>query len=48
MELIEIPRIKINDQYISASSVRRIMEENDKNKLYKLLPETTIKIIFND
>ncbi|MDE7431627.1 MAG: adenylyltransferase/cytidyltransferase family protein [Lachnospiraceae bacterium] len=46
MELIEIPRKRIDGQYISASLVRRYMEENNVEMLKELLPETTREIIF--
>lgn len=45
MELIEIPRKKMNGKYISASLVRKYMEENDKNGLSGLLPETTRELL---
>lgn len=41
IELVEIPRKKINEKYISASLVRGYMDENNKEKLDALLPKTT-------
>ncbi|MDE7431634.1 MAG: hypothetical protein K2N34_06960 [Lachnospiraceae bacterium] len=48
MEIVEIPRKKVKGQYISASSVRKCMEQNDKDELERLLPKTTRKLIFGD
>ncbi len=48
INLFEIPRKKQNGKYISASLVRKYLEENNKELLRELLPETTMKIIFND
>lgn len=45
IELIEIPRKTVNGKYISASLVRQYMEENDRDKLVELLPETTRRLI---
>lgn len=45
IELIEIPRKRLDDQYISASSARKLIEENDRETIKELLPETTIKIV---
>ncbi len=45
MELIEIPRKEADGKYISASSVRRYMEENNREKLVALLPKTTRKLL---
>lgn len=45
INLVEIPRKVIDGKYISASYVRRGMEENDRSKIAKLLPKTTRKIL---
>lgn len=45
IELIEIKRKKVNGKYISASSVRRYLETNDKEKLTELLPKTTRRVM---
>ncbi|MBD5522381.1 MAG: adenylyltransferase/cytidyltransferase family protein [Lachnospiraceae bacterium] len=46
IELVEIPRKKLNKQYISASLVRKYFENYDKEKLYELVPKTTLEILF--
>lgn len=45
IELVEIPRKTMNGKCISASLVRRYMEENNWDKLVELLPETTRRIL---
>lgn len=45
IQLIEIPRKSVRGKYISASLARKFMEENNKDKLVELLPETTRKIL---
>lgn len=45
INLVEIPRKVIDGKYISASYVRRGMEENDRSKFVNLLPKTTRKIL---
>ncbi len=45
IELIEIGRKRVKGKYISASSVRRYLETNDKEKLIELLPETTRRVM---
>lgn len=46
IELVEIPREKINGQNISASSARRYMEDNNMEMLDIILPSTTRKNLF--
>lgn len=48
IKLVEIPRKKANKQCISASLVRRYLEDYDKEKLYELAPDTTWKILFSE
>lgn len=48
IELVEVPRKKINDSYISASLVRKCLEKLDMKKLEKLVPESTRKILFRE
>lgn len=45
MKLVEIPRKRINGNYISASSVRRYMEENDRDGQERLLPKSTKRLL---
>lgn len=45
INLIEIPRKKVDGIYISASCVRRYLEENDENMLVNMLPGTTRRIL---
>lgn len=45
INLIEITRKKVEGECISASSVRRYLENNNKEKLIELLPETTRRVI---
>lgn len=45
IELVEIPRKEVNGKYISASLVRRYMEESNREKLVELLPETTRELL---
>lgn len=45
IELVEIPRKKQNGKYISASSVRRHLENGDLNELRQLVPESTYRIM---
>lgn len=47
IELIEIPRKEQNGKYISASSVREYLEDNDLEKVKELVPESTIRLLFN-
>lgn len=48
IELVEIPRKKLGKRYISASMVRKCLEDYDKEKLYELVPKTTWKILFSE
>ena len=46
IRLIEIPRKECYGRYISASSVRKCLENNDINSLNDLVPESTKRILF--
>lgn len=46
IKLIEIPRKERNGQCISASLVRRYLQEMDLDKLQELVPESTAKLLF--
>ncbi len=48
IRLIEIPRKKINGRLISASLVRKCLEDDDMETLYGLIPETTRNILFSE
>ena len=43
---IEIPRKEIGGEQISASLVRKCIEENKTETLEMLVPESTLKILF--
>ena len=45
IKFVEIPRKEIRGQYISASFVRKCLEENDSGQLKELLPDTTRKLL---
>lgn len=45
IELVEIPRKKENEQYISASLARTYMEQGNGDKIEKLVPHTTREIV---
>ena len=47
IELIEIPRIKNEEEIISASKVRELINSNNMDELDKYISEETKKIIFN-
>lgn len=47
ISLIEIPRKKWDNKYISASLVRKYLENGDNVNLKKLVPKSTINIIFD-
>lgn len=46
IELVEIPRLMKDDQVISASRVRKCLEEGDIVRLDTLVPESTKRILF--
>ncbi len=46
IELNEIPRKEMGGRYISASLARKCLTENDLPGLLKLVPHTTIKVLF--
>lgn len=48
IELNEIPRKEMEGRYISASLARKCLTENDLPGLSKLVPQTTIKILFGE
>lgn len=43
IDVIEIPRKKFGNEFISATKVRRLLKEKDYNSLKNYLPETTIQ-----
>lgn len=43
--LVEIERVKNNEDYISASRVRKLIEEDNYEELKKLVPDSTYKLI---
>lgn len=45
VEFIEIPRMAIQDEIVSASKVRKYLENNEFVKACNLLPETTAKFV---
>lgn len=45
IKLIEIPRKQLKDKYISASLVRKCLEDNDVELIEQLVPESTWKMI---
>lgn len=46
IQLVEIPRKKHNDSYISASAVRRCLGAYDMDGLKRLVPESTMQMLF--
>lgn len=47
IEFIEIERMKADDRYISASEVRRVIRENNREYLCKLVPESTLNFLLS-
>lgn len=45
IHLVEIPRKKEDGMYISASEVRKNVESNERETVYRLVPETTRKVL---
>ena len=45
IELVEIPRKKVGNDVISATTVRRAMKKNDWESISALVPDTTMDII---
>lgn len=45
IQLTEIPRKRLGHAYISASSVRKCLADNDMEQLRKLVPESTLRIL---
>ena len=43
--VIEIPRKKIGDEFISATKVRKLLKEGNYNLLKNYIPETTMKYL---
>ncbi len=48
IEFIEIPRKKINDRIVSASSVRQALSEQNIEVIKEMVPETTFKYLFRE
>ena len=48
IDIIEIPRKKIDNNTISASKVRKLLENNQYDKLDDYIPEATKEIIFEE
>lgn len=48
MELVEIPRKKVDGGYISASKVRECLDNENMAELKKLVPQSTIQVLFGD
>lgn len=48
IELVEIPRKERNGKYISASSVRKCLEDNNMAELEKLVPKSTMRVLFGE
>lgn len=46
IELVEIPRKKSDKCYISASRVRKCLEDGNMEKLHELVPKTTWEVLF--
>ena len=45
IKFVEIPRAKAGDKVISASEVRRLLEEKNWDKITTLVPETTLQYL---
>lgn len=45
IELIEIPRIKFNDEYISASQIRELIKNGEELEIQKRVPNNTFSLI---
>lgn len=45
IELVEIQRIETDNEPISASKVRRLLEKNEIDKVKKLVPVTTLEVL---
>ena len=46
IRLVEIPRKKSGEEIVSASRVRKYLEENDLDRLSMFVPDSTKKILF--
>lgn len=46
IEFVEIPRKEVNGQIISATTVRKLLQNNELEKLSNLIPDSTKKILF--
>lgn len=47
INVIEIPRKKINDEVISASSVRKLIKNKEWEKIKKIVPQSTYMVLKN-
>jgi len=47
VEFVEIPRKEVNGQVVSATTVRKCLENGELDKLDELIPDTTKKILFS-
>ena len=48
IEFVEIPRKQQDGKYISASAVRKCLEDNNMSDLKKLVPKSTVRVIFGE
>ncbi|OLR63366.1 hypothetical protein [Peptoniphilus porci] len=48
VELVEIERLKSDEEVISASKVRKLLKEKKFQEAYKYLPAATIKALKSD
>lgn len=47
IKFVEIPRVESNNEVISASRVRKLLEENKFGEIAKIVPETTLQFLEN-
>ena len=45
IDVIEIPRLKIDDTVVNATFVRKCLESNEWEKIAKYVPDTTLRIL---
>jgi [citrate (pro-3S)-lyase] ligase len=48
VHFIEVPRVEINNQIVSASEVRKLIKEDKMDEVKKLVPYTTYKFLVSD
>ena len=48
IEFIEIPRKEVNERPVSASDVRRLLQEKQYDEIRRLVPETTYSYLRNE